>query len=91
MTAVTSIGTAAIEHRQDGALVIRLAGPRQLRGSLPSLAGLERELDTLGLPRAKPGGYTSVRYGFPDGSVRSSFFASSCDMLGRPAVMCRAR
>ncbi len=47
MTAVESIGTAAIEHRQDGALVIRLAGSWQLRGSRPSLAGLERELDTL--------------------------------------------
>ena len=47
MTAVESIGTAAFEHRPDGALVIRLAGPWQLRGSLPSLAVLERELDTL--------------------------------------------
>ncbi len=120
MTAVESIPTAAFERRQDGALVIRLGGPWQLRGSLPNLALLERELDTLppsgtvafdtseltewdsGLltavtmvfefcNRRQLGSYTSVRYGLPDGSVCSSLFASSCDMLGRPAVMCRAR
>ncbi|UCD25311.1 MAG: ABC transporter permease [Gemmatimonadota bacterium] len=47
MTAVATIGTATVEHRPDGMLTIRLAGPWHLRGRLPSLPKLEHELDAL--------------------------------------------
>lgn len=41
------VGTVAYERRPDGGVLIRLAGPWQLRGKLPDSAPFERELDAI--------------------------------------------
>jgi hypothetical protein len=47
MTAVNSIGSATLATGEDGALVLKLAGPWQLQGAIPDLAVVEQELERL--------------------------------------------